>query len=245
MAVTQPERSTKVPFLPLLVRDVMTSPALTVEPTATVKDIADLLLGHDIHSVPVVDIGDVLVGIVSEADLVSREAYPAKFRRLAELVSEARVEHRRHWTVRAQGVTASEIMTTDVITCRPAEPVAVAARRMLSREVPALPVVDRGRVIGMVSRHDLLGLLDRPDAEIRARVVQLLADPLWAPEQHLVEAEVRDGVVVLTGTVLYPSDVAVVGSIVAQIPGVTSVTNLVKARQAEPHVRYLHDTDWR
>lgn len=223
----------------------MTSPALTVEPGATIKDIAEILVERDIHSVPVVDPGGQLVGIVSEADLISREGYPAKYRRLAELVDQARVEHRHHWSARALGTTASEVMTRDVITCRPNESVAVAARRMLTREVPALPVLEDGQVIGVVSRHDLLSLLDRPDPEIRETVDQVLADPLWAPDEHRVTAEVRDGVVVLTGTVLYPSDGPVLAAIIAQIPGVTSVTNLVKARDPEPHVRYLHDTDWR
>ncbi|HET6966601.1 MAG TPA: CBS domain-containing protein [Acidimicrobiales bacterium] len=245
MTVTQREQPRPGPFHPVLVRDVMTSPAVTVEPAATVKDIAEILVAHDFHSVPVVDLGDQLVGIVSEADLISREGYPTKYRRLAELVEQARVEHRHHWGARALGVTASEIMTREVITCRPAESVAVIARRMLSREVPALPVVEDGHVVGIVSRHDLLTLLDRPDPEIREKVEQLLADPLLAPEQHTVTAEVRDGVVVLTGSVLYPSDVPVLAALVSQLPGVTSITNLVKAREPEPHVPYLRDTDWR
>jgi CBS domain-containing protein len=234
VTVTQRPQPIGVPFLPLLVRDVMTSPAVTVEPAATVRDIADILLTRDIHSVPVVDIGEQLVGIVSEADLISREGYPSKYRRLAEMVGGAREEHRHHWGLRAQGVTASEIMTKDVVLCHPTEPVAVVARRMLSREVPALPVVDGGRVIGVISRHDLVALLDRPDPEIRGRVEQVLGDPLWAPEQHDVKAQVRDGVVVLTGTVRLPSDGAVVESTIAQIPGVTSVTNLLTAREDEP-----------
>lgn len=245
MTVTRRERQTPGPFHPVLVRDVMSSPAVTVEPAATVKDIAEILVANDFHSVPVVDFGDQLVGIVSEADLISREGYPAKYRRLAELVDGARVEHRHHWAVRALGVTASEIMTRDVITCQPAESVAVVARRMLSREVPALPVIEDGHVVGIVSRHDLLSLLDRPDPEIRERVAQLLADPLLAPEQNTVSAEVRDGVVVLTGSVLYPSDVPVLAALVSQLPGVTSVTNLVRSREPEPHVPYLRDTDWR
>lgn len=245
MTVTKREPATRVHFFPLLVRDVMTSPAVTVEPASTVKDIAAILLARDIHSVPVVDVGDQLVGIVSEADLIAREGYPATHRRLAELVSQARAEHKHHWSLRAEGVTASEIMTREVVTCQPTEPVAIAARRMLGREVPALPVVEEGHVTGIVSRHDLLKLLDRPDPEIREAVGQVLTDPLWAPEEHRVEAEVRDGVVVLTGTVRYPSEVPVVASFVARIPGVISVTNLVKAREPEPRVTYMHDTDWR
>jgi CBS domain-containing protein len=213
--------------LPVLVRDLMTAEVVTVEPTATVKEMAHVMIEHDLRSVPVVDVGDVLVGVVGESDLISRECYPAPRRHhLAELVADAAVEHRHRWNERAEGLTAGEIMTADMVTCRPDEPVAAATRRMLRMEVRSLPVVDGdGLLVGVLSRRDVLRLFDRPDDEIRSTVAAVLADPLWSPEGHQVEAHVHDSVVTLAGTVPAEADIAVVAAAVGQVAGVTEVVN--------------------
>src|SRR5579875_500790 len=235
-----------LPFLPVLVSDVMTTDPVSVEPTASVKDIAHILLTRDIRAVPVVDVGDVVVGVVAEADLISRAGYPAvRSRHLGTLIEDALVEHRRHWSERAGGLTAGEIMTSDVVSCRSDEPVAIVARRMLRCDVRTLPVIDDGRLVGVVSRHDLLHLYDRPDREIHDRIRELLADPSWAPEGHHVQHSVHDGVVLLTGTVVHPSDQDVITSIVRQVPGVLEVANRMTATEPEPRPRFLKDTDWR
>jgi CBS domain-containing protein len=234
------------PSLPLLVRDVMTSTPITVEPTATVKDIAHVLVERDIRCVPVVDIGDQLVGVVSEADLVCREGYPtARSHHLAGLVDEAVAQHRHHCTARAEGLTAEELMTTDVVTCGPQEVIAVVVRRMLRHDVRTLPVTEGGRLVGVLSRHDLLPLFDQPDPEIRARITELLANPLWAPEGHAVRAHVLDGVVTLTGSVRHPSDQQLVCSLIRQLPGVIGVADRLKWREPEPKPDFMRDTDWR
>ena len=221
------------------VRDLMTSPPITAEPTATVKDIAQILLERDIRCVPVVDIGDKLVGVVSEADLVCREGYPTpRHHYLAGIIDDAVVEHRQHWTARAQGLTAGELMTTDVVTCAPEEPVAMVTRRMLRHEVRTLPVVDDGRVVGVLSRHDLLGLFDRPDPEIRKGVAGVLDDLWWARDSH-VQAVVRDGVVVLTGTVRFQGDATVMTRIIQQVPGVIEVIDHLTWQHSDRH-RYPH-----
>ncbi len=233
------------PFLPVLVRDVMTRDPITVGPAATVKDIAHLLLERDIRCVPVIDVGDILIGVVSESDLISRAGYPTvRSHHLADLVEGTLDEHRHHWSARAEGVTAGEIMTSDLIACRPDEPVAIVTRRMLRMGVRTLPVVDDDRLVGVVSRHDLLRLFDRPDSEIRNRIEQLLADPLWAPDEHSAEFSVRDGVVTLTGTVRRESDVSVLAAVVRQVPGVIEVFNRMSARGAAPRSRDLRPTDW-
>jgi CBS domain-containing protein len=232
--------------LPLLVRDLMTPDPVVVDPAATVRDIAQLLLDHDIRSVPVIDIGGALVGVVSEADLLCREGYPTvRSHHLAGLIDHAVAEHRHHWTARAEGLTAGEIMTTEVVTCRPDEVIPAVSRRMLEKEVRTLPVVDGGRLVGVLSRHDLVRLFDRPDSEIRRRIDRLLSSPLWVPEDHAVATEVRDGVVILTGTVHYRSDAHVVSDMVRHVPGVLEVVNRVQWQEEDPKPSYLHDTDWR
>jgi CBS domain-containing protein len=229
--------------LPVLVRDVMTSNPVTVEPTATVKDIAHVLLEHDIRCVPVVDIGDQLVGVVSEADLVCREGYPTvRSHHLAALIDEAVAEHRHHWRARAEGLTAGELMTTDVVSCTPTEAVGIVVRRMIRHDVRTLPVLEDGHLVGVLSRHDILPLFDRPDAEIRAQVTELLASPLWAPEGHAVQVEVLDGVVILTGSVLHPTDQRVVCSLIGQVPGVIEVADRLTWREPEPKPGYARES---
>jgi CBS domain-containing protein len=213
----------------------MTSTPVTVEPTATVKDIAHILVEHNVRCVPVVDIGEELVGVVSEADLVCREAYPTvRSHHLAAMIDNAVAEHRHHWTARAEGLTAQEIMTTDVVTCAPTETVAIVVRRMLRHGVRSLPVVEDHHLVGVLSRHDILELFDRPDGEIRANLTELLADPLWAPHSLAVKVEVRDGVVILTGSVLHPSDKQLVHNLVGEVPGVIEVVDRMTWRTPDP-----------
>jgi CBS domain-containing protein len=232
--------------IPVLVRDVMTSTPITVDPTATVRDIAHVLLQHDIRCVPVVDIGDTLIGVVSEADLVCREGYPTvRSHHLAAFLDETVAERRHHWTARAEGLTAGEIMTTGVITCGPTEPIAVAVRRMLQHAIRTLPVVHDGHLVGVLSRHDILPLFDRTDGQVRTSVTELLINPLLAPEGHAAQTEVRDGVVILTGSVRYPSDRAVLADLVRQLPGVLEVVDRLTVREREPKPAFPHDTDWR
>jgi CBS domain-containing protein len=220
-----------VPRMPLLVRDLMSHDPVSVEPTATVKDIAHILLERQIRCVPVIDIGEKLVGVVSEADLISREGYPTlRTHHLGEFIQDEWTEHRHHWAARAQGLTAGEIMTHEVITCRPDETVTIVTRRMLRDDVRTVPVVDDdGRLVGMLSRSDVLRLFDRPDAEIREGVKRVLIDPLWAPSDHDAHATVRDGVVILEGSARCEADVNVLVAAVRQVPGVTEVVNRLSA----------------
>ena len=213
----------------------MTTTLVTVEPKATVKDIAQLLVEYDVGCAPVLDIEEQLVGVVSEADIVCREGYPTvRSHHLAAMVDEAVAERRHHWTARAEGLTAEEIMTTDVVTCGPTETVGIVVRRMLRHGVRTLPVVDDGHLVGVLSGHDILGVFDRPDREIMANVTQLLADPIWAPESHAVEVEVRDGVAILTGSVLHPRDKRLVHNLVGEVPGIIEVVDQLTWQTPDP-----------
>jgi CBS domain-containing protein len=223
------------PSRPVEVRDLMTSNPATLEPTATVKDIAHTLLEHDVSCLPVVDVGEQLAGVVSEADLVCREGYPTvRSHHLAAMIDEAVAEHRHHWTARAGGLTAQEIMTTEVVTCAPTETVGIVVRRMLRHGVRTLPVVEDGHLVGVLSQHDILGLFDRPDDEIVANLTELLADPLWAPDSHAVEVEVRDGIVILTGSVQHPSDKRLVRNLVGEVTGVIEVVDRLTSLTPDP-----------
>jgi CBS-domain-containing membrane protein len=227
--------------LPVRAADLMTADPVVVDPTATVRDIAQTMLRHDIRMVPVVDIGDQIVGVVSEADLLCRAGYPTvRHHSLAAFIDGLRLDETQLWAARREGLTAEEIMTTAVVTCDSDEPVGVVARRMLDRDVRTLPVLDRGRLVGMLSRHDVLRTFVRPDAEIRSRVARLLNGPVGAP--GAVTAEVRDGVVVLTGSVAEPLEASIVCSIVRQIPGVLEVVDRIEpeSRLDRPSLESAH-----
>jgi CBS domain-containing protein len=165
-------------------RDVMTSPVVTVAPTTRLKQVAALLVRHGFNAVPVVDHGD-LVGIVSEADLVGLEAWP-----------DPRA-HALRWPAPPAAVPhlVGEVMTHEVLALPPDADAAEAARLMLDRGVKSIPVVLSGRVVGIVTRRDLLRVLARSDHAIRAEVERLLDEELGGHRP----VEVADGVVTLAG----------------------------------------------
>jgi CBS domain-containing protein len=137
------------------VADVMTEAVVTVGPEATWKQVAERMLEADVKGLPVVDGDGYLVGIVTEADLVSRPAFGDRSRRsLAALVELFTGDAR--WIGKAAGLTAAGLMTTAVLTATPDELIQTAAHRMLDGRVRLLPVLDGGSLVGIVSRRDVL-----------------------------------------------------------------------------------------
>jgi len=114
-------------------------------------------------------------------------------------------------------------MTTGVETAQPAEDLRTAARRMVERRLKRLPVVDDGRLVGIVSRTDVLRVLHRSDDDLARDVEAMFVDPLRAPGAHTIEADVDDGVVTLRGTVRIPMDLPHVTAMVWRLPGVVGV----------------------
>jgi CBS domain-containing protein len=170
----------------MLVRDVMSSPVVTVTPGAHPKEVADLLVRHAISAVPVVD-GDELVGIVSEADLVPLELTPDPRAHLAPV---------RQPPARVPRVVA-EVMTREVVALPERADAAEAGRLMLELGIKSIPVVRDRRVVGIVARRDLLKVLARGDDDIAGDLRALLEEELGTPSPYRVA--VRDGVVELTG----------------------------------------------
>jgi CBS domain-containing protein len=147
------------------------------------------------------------------------------------------------WVKKASGRVTAAVMTTKVDTVSPEEDVTTAARRMLDGRHKRLPACAGGRLVGIVSRHDLLKPLHRSDEQIEADLRALLADPLYVPEEHEATASVSRGVVTLGGTTRFPSDVVVIVAMVSRIPGVIAVDNWLRAREPEPDpaTASLHD----
>lgn len=210
------------------VKDVMTTDVLTVRPDTSFKDTVELLVENRVSGVPVVDAEDRIVGLVTEADLVSKEAFDLQHRRplaaVAELMSGA-----RRWAEKAAGLTAGQLMSDRVVTVTAGMDVRAVARKMLDLGVKRFPVVDDdGRLVGIIARQDLLRVFHRPDADIAAEIEVKLLDPMYAPEDHSVTAVVEDGVVTLLGSVRFSGELPVVVGLASNVPGVIQVENRLR-----------------
>jgi CBS domain-containing protein len=187
------------------VRDVMTTSVVTVGRMTPYKEIAALLAEHKISAVPVLSVGRHVAGVVSEADLLSVHDMRA---REARLESGSRLYwpagNKKHW-----GLTAEDLMTSPAVTIHPDATLRGAARLMNSRRLKRLPVVEAGdrligdpgvggRLVGIVSRCDLLSVFLRPDEDIAREVIAMLTQVLLADPAR-VTARVRGGVVTLAG----------------------------------------------
>jgi CBS-domain-containing membrane protein len=178
------------------VRDVMTTDVVAVKQDASFKDIATMLKRHRVSAFPVVDDDGKVIGVVSEADLLPKEALAA-----GSGLPPGRVSvmlHHKEFS-KAGGVTVTDVMTRPAVTVTADEPVTSAARLMYSCKVKRLPVVDSGGcLVGIVSRADVLSVYGRPDEEILVEVGQMIRnDFLSDPLRFTIT--VTDGVVTIAG----------------------------------------------
>ncbi len=143
------------------VGDVMTTQVITVAPTTQVGEIARLMSQHDIGGLPVVDNGDV-IGVVTELDLIVRNTrfkMPAFFTILDMIIY---LETPKHYEERLEhilGTTAEEIMSKPAKTIAPAATIEELAELMVGRRMNPIPVVDNGKLVGIVSRSDIVRLM--------------------------------------------------------------------------------------
>jgi CBS-domain-containing membrane protein len=215
--------------------EVMSRHVITVTPDTSFKEIVERLLEHDISALPVVDTDGRLVGVVTEADLVAKEAYGCRRHRAIGLVAAYFAGRDPTWVRRSSGLTAADVMSVGVATASPDDDAKTAARIMLERHVKRLPVVGHaGQLQGIVSRRDLLRAFVRDDAAIQDEMGRVLADPLSVPENLDVTCVVDDGIVHLAGTAEYPHDIDALTRIAGDITGVVAVHSQVRARKPEP-----------
>jgi CBS domain-containing protein len=218
------------------VHDVMTSSVVTVTPDTPFPELVERLLKYGISGLPVIDENGDLVGIVTEADLVSKEAYGGHRRRALELLADLIAGGQTRWAIKGKGRTAAQVMTRELVTARPGDDVRTAAKRLIEHQLKRLPVVDHGKLVGIVSRTDLLRVLHRSDDDLARDVDAMLSDPLRAPDDLAVEASVADGVVTLRGTVRFPMDLPVLTAMVWGLPGVVDVRNEATSRESDPRI---------
>jgi CBS-domain-containing membrane protein len=215
-------------------RDVMTTDVISVAPETTIGEIAALLIQHRISAVPVIDTG-AIVGIVSEGDLMRRpetdtEGAPSPW---LSLLSGPGVAPDRF--SKAHGTTAREVMTRNVITVTPDTPLDEVASLLEARRIKRVPVVQDGRLVGILSRANLLhGLVAAPlsadrtessaqqDRRIRDQVQEVLRKNPWLERDH-VNLVVNDSVVHVWGIVRSEEHRKALYMALRAVPGVKSV----------------------
>jgi CBS domain-containing protein len=189
------------------VRDVMTTSVVTVDRITPYKEIAELLVRHQVSGVPVLTLGRHVAGVVSEADLIAARDRHAGTRTMWTGVL-------RHGNDRARylRLTAEKLMSAPAVTIHPDATVAAAARVMTEHHIRRLPVTESdGSLAGLVSRRDLLGVFLVPDEDIERQVRELFAEA--APDEQ-IGVRVHGGVVTLTG---HPARAALRGPVRAAV----------------------------
>lgn len=201
----------------------MASPVVTVRRETPLKDVARLLIDHGVSGVPVVDEAGAVVGVVSEGDFLVKEqgAGEIHHRRLARLFgdsSEARAQ-----LDKVEARTAGEAMTSPAITVAPGSAIRDAAALMTRRSVNRLPVVDGGRLVGIVTRADLLRAYLRSDAELE-RVIRadVILRMMWLDPASF-DISVRNGEATIAGSVERRSSAEIIESSIRMVPGIVAV----------------------
>jgi CBS domain-containing protein len=202
-----------------MVRDVMKTDPVAVTATTTYKELAAILVGQRISAVPVLNRQGKVVGLVCESDLLAKEELHK-----VPGTDNPGLPHRRALRAKAYAATAGEVMSTHPVTIGPDVTVAGAARVMDRHHYRCLPVVaEDGKLAGMLSSRDLLRVFLRPDAEIRAEIIDDVLLRYLGTNPALVSVDVTDGVVTLTGEVERKSMLSAVGPAARAVDGVVDV----------------------
>lgn len=224
------------------VGQVMTREVVIVTPQTPYKDIVRSMARHRISGVPVVDSEDRVIGVVSEADLLVKEQYHESHRG-RQLVLTRRSRRARS---KAAAVAAATLMTAPAVTVAALSSIAEAARLMDRHQIKRLPVVDEaGRLVGIVSRRDLLRVFLRSDDEIRQEIVhEVFERSLWA-NPALVTVTVDDGIVTLDGTLERKTLVELAADLTRRIDGVVSVVNHLQHEWDDTKLGEAVSEEWR
>jgi CBS domain-containing protein len=224
------------------VGEVMTSDVVGARRETPFKDVAQLLALHRISGLPVVDADDKVLGVISETDLIRRQAdqaeqgNPARRFRLPALRRKVRSA-----AAKARAMTAGQLMSTPAITVHPEQAIADAARVMERHHIERLPVVDEeDRLIGIATRRDLLRVFLRTDEEIRQEIIDEVLTRAMCLPPHTVIVSVHAGTATLEGRLERRSDIPLVVQLAWRVDGVVGVLNSLTFRMDDTHTPEKH-----
>ena len=222
----------------MTVREAMTTSVVAVRPATPLKDVARLLVEHRISGLPVVDDDGAVLGVVSEADFLMKEqgAEAVPHRPLARIFGESQAS--RSQQAKVDALTAGEAMTAPAVTIEPGRRIIEAATIMTTRRLNRLPVVENGRLVGIVTRADLVRAYVSSDEElVRTIREEVLLRTLWLDPVPF-DVRVVDGVAAIRGRVERRSTAEMIERAVALVPGIVDVNAAIEwsldDRQLEP-----------
>lgn len=215
--------------------DVMTSPAITANPQSTLLEIVQLMLEHRISAIPIVDDQKMLVGLVSEGDLVRRQEIGLEKKHSWWLSMFGNATVLADEFAKSHGVTAEEVMTKSVFTCKEDTPLWKIADTLEKEKIKRVPILRNGCVVGIVSRANLLQALTlqqkmmlnqptREDGAIREELLQILKDESWSELSH-VNVMVSNATVHIWGSVRSKAQKRALSVAAKGIAGVEAVVN--------------------
>ena len=202
------------------VQELMTTPALSIGPEASLKEVARIFVEKGITGLPVCDARHHVVGVVSAGDILYKEHDPLdKGRR-----------RRPRWprgrdaaAIKSKALVVREAMTSPPVTISPWSSASDAARLMAEHGVNRLPVVKGDTLVGIVTRSDLVRAFIRSDEEIMRELrEEVLEQTMWL-DRDSVQVDVKRGVVSLAGTLQTRSNVTLLEGLAARIPGVVAL----------------------
>ena len=207
------------------VKDVMTTEVVAVRRETTFKEMAAVLRRYRVSALPVVDDAGRVLGVVSEADLLAKEA-------LSDPGPVAELVHRKDLR-KAEGLTAGDLMTSPPVTATPDDPVEQAVRIMHFMRVKRLPVVNSdGQLVGIISRADVLAVFDRSDEDVRKDIAEGILQHEYLVDPRQFRVTVESGVVTMEGT---PETTAFGRALIRKVRHVSGVV-AVRDRLSYPDV---------
>lgn len=221
------------------VGSVMATEVVTARYGTPFKEVARLLTEHRISGLPVIDEDDKVLGVISETDLMVRQAgVPDPYETPRRFRFTGPTRGARRQAAKGHARTAGQLMSVPPVTVHADETIAEAARTMARSRVERLPVVDdEDRVVGIVTRRDLIQVFLQPDDVIRREVIdEVLVRTLWL-SPSTVEVAVYEGVVTLTGHVERRSEAEIAASMTDRIDGVVAVVDRLTYRLDDSHLR--------
>jgi CBS-domain-containing membrane protein len=226
------------------VEDIMTADVIAVGPETSVHMAARLMSDHAVSGLPVVDADGRVLGLVTEGDLILRQAAPRATHWWRRFFADPEALARDYQ--KAAGMMVGEVMTREVVSIGPRLDIGTAARILHDRGFRRLPVVHEGRLVGILSRGDLVKALaatpvittSMSDDELVAAMRERMQAEPWTPFGAMIEAS--DGVIALTGVVYTEAERSALETMARGIPGCRDVDNRLTASMSFVHGQLPH-----